>query len=291
MKRLTGWLVAGALIAAAGCTDGGQFLPTQIVFTSDRGGTNQIYIMKANGDDVRQISTGTQAVDASMSAPGTKITYAKIQDGVWRIFLNNHTGTNEQIRFDGLTRADQHSPKLNRSGSRIVFVIGLGPDQEIWRMDSSGNNLISLTDSAFANSMPNFTPSSKVVFVSNRTGDNEIWLMEGDGADPVQLTTDLGDDTMPATRPTGDAVIFSSNRTGTYQLYTMKSDGTDLAQLTTSAGNKFGASYSMDGHKVFFYSDATGNMDIYSIDENGANETNLTNNAANDTKVGTLVAP
>lgn len=64
-----------------------------------------------------------------MAAAGTKIAYAKLDGPVWRIYLNNNDGTNEQIRFDGVTRADQHSPKYNKSGSRLVFVVGLGGEQ------------------------------------------------------------------------------------------------------------------------------------------------------------------
>jgi TolB protein len=277
------------MLGVVGCTDGGQFLPTQIVFTSDRSGTNQVYIMEANGDNVRQLSVGNESVDPSMSAPGTKIAYAKLRNGNWDIFLNNDQGTNEQARTEG--RGDEHSPKFNKNGSRIVFVIGAGDSQEVWRMDSNGENVVRLTENAFADFMPNFTSGTDVIFVSNRTGNNEIWIMEGDGADPFQITNDAGDDTMPSAAPSGDKVIFSSNRTGVYQLYRIRSDGTELTQLTNSAGNKFGPSYSLDGDKIFFYSDAAGNMDIFSVNADGTNEVNLTNNAANDTKVGTWVAP
>src|SRR5688572_18362393 len=118
MKRRFGWTLAAAGLLLAGCTDGGQFLPTQIVFTSDRDGTERVYIMNANGDDVRQISGAGEARYASMSAAGTKLAYQKFDGVVWRIYLNNHEGTNEQIRFDGETREDQHSPMYNRTGDR-----------------------------------------------------------------------------------------------------------------------------------------------------------------------------
>lgn len=292
MKRRLGWILAAAGLLLAGCTDGGQFLPTQIVFTSDRDGTEKVYIMKANGDDVRLISAGAGVAKyASMSAAGTKIAYQKMDGAVWRIYLNNQEGTNEQLRFAGETRASQHSPVYNRTGSRLVFVTGEGNEQEVWRVDTGGSNLRRLTNNEFANFQPNWTSGSDVVFVTNRTGNNEIFMMEGDGSDQRQLSDDPGDDIMPACRPSGDIVVFSSNRSGTYQLYTMGFDGTNVTQITNSAGNKFGASYSMSGDKIFFYGDANGNMEIYSINPDGTGETNLTNHAANDVKVGTLVAP
>jgi len=289
MKRRLGWLAAATVLALAGCTEGGQFLPTQIVFTSDRSGTMQVYIMNANGDDVRQLSTGSETADPSMSAPGTKVAYAKMRDGSWDIFLNNYTGTNEQPRTEG--RGDEHSPKLDKNGGRIVYVIGSGDAQEIWRMDSNGNNEARLTENAFADFLPNFNGGSDVIFVTNRKGNNDIWKMRGDGAEQVALTTDPADDTMPAVSTASGKIVFSSNRSGVYQLYTMQQDGTDLTQLTNTAGDKFGASFSLDGDKIFFYSDVTGNMEIYSMDQDGTNVTNLTNNAARDTKVGTWVAP
>jgi Tol biopolymer transport system component len=291
MKRQLGWISAAGLLLTAGCTDGGQFLPTQIVFTSDRAGSEQVYIMKANGDDVRQLSAGEPAKDASMSAAGTKIVYTKLQNGVLRIYVNNHEGTNEQIRFDGITRDHQHSPKYNKNGSRLVFVTGQGESQEIWRIDSNGNDVRQLTESPGADFSPNWTSGTDVVYVSNRTGNNEIFIMEGDGLDQVRLTDDGGDDVFPACKPFGNGIVFSSNRTGSYQLYTMDFDGQNLVQLTTSAGNKYGASYSLDGDKIFFYGDANGNMEVYSVNADGTGEVNLTNNAAADTKVGTWVAP
>ena len=291
MNRRIAWMIAAGCALAAGCTDGGQFLPTQVVFTSDRGGTNQIYIMKANGDDVRQLTFGTSVQDATMSAAGTKIAYTKEVDGLLRIFLNNNEGTNEQLRFGGIRGAAQHSPKYHKSGGRLVFVVGLAGGQEVWRMDSNGGDQRQLTNNEFANFMPNWTSGTDVVFVSNRSGNNEIWIMNGDGSDPVQLTNDGGDDTMPACTPTGNGIVFSSNRTGVYQLYTMDNEGANLQQLTSSPGDKFGASYSMDGDKIFFYSNVSGNNEIYSIDTDGTGETNLTNHAASDTKVGTWVAP
>lgn len=289
MKRRLGWLAAATVLALAGCTEGGQFLPTQIVFTSDRSGTTQVYIMNANGDDVRQLSTGSATADPSMSAPGTKIAYAKMRNGNWDIFLNNYTGTNEQGRTDG--RANEHSPKLDKNGGRIVYVVGSGDQQEIWRMDSNGSNPVRLTENLFADFLPNFNSGSDVLFVSNRSGNNDIWKMRGDGSEPVQLTLDGGDDTMPAVSTSSGKIVFSSNRTGTYQLYTMRQDGTELAQLTDTAGDKLGASFSLDGNKIFYYSDVTGNMEIYAMNTDGTSVMNLTNNAANDTKVGTWVAP
>jgi len=247
--------------------------------------------MKANGDDVRLISAPGQARDASMSAAGTKIAYAKFDGAVWRLYLNNSDGTNEQIRFAGETRADQHSPRYNRTGSRLVFVTGHANEHEIWRVDSNGNDLRELTNTDFASYQPSWSAGTEVVFVSNRSGNNEIFIMEGDGSDQIKLTDDPGDDIMPACRPSGGTIIFSSNRSGTYQLYTMEIDGTNVVQLTNSAGNKYGASYSMDGDKVFFFGDASGNMEVYSMNADGTLETNLTNNAAIDTKIGTWVAP
>ncbi len=264
-------------------------MPTQIVFTSDRSGTTQVYIMNANGDDVRQLSTGTATVDPSMSAPGTKIAYAKMRNGNWDIFLNNYTGTNEQSRTEG--RGDEHSPKLDKNGGRIVYVIGSGDSQEIWRMDSNGMNPDRLTENDFADFLPNFNGGSDVVFVTNRKGNNDIWKMRGDGGDPVALTVDPADDTMPAVSTASGRIVFSSNRSGSYQLYTMQQDGSDLIQLTNSAGDKFGASYSLDGNKIFYYSDVTGNMEIYSMNLDGTGVVNLTNSAATDTKVGTWIAP
>lgn len=289
MKRRLGWLSALGLFAVIGCTDEGQFLPTHVVFISDRSGTNQAYIMKANGDEVLQLSTGTEASGASMSGPGTKIAYAKMRNGNWDIFLNNYTGTNEQSRTDN--RADEHSPMLDKAGGRIVYVVGFGSQQEIWRMESGGQNPERLTENAFADFLPNYTSGSDIVFVSDRKGSNDIWKMGGDGANPVQLTTDPADDTMPAVSAASGRIIFSSNRSGVYQLYTMQQDGTDLVQLTSSAGDKFGASYSLDGDQVFYCSNVSGNMEIYSMKSDGTDVVNLTNNAANDVKVGTWVAP
>ena len=66
-----------------------------ITFTSDRGGSHQIYVMDSDGSNQRQLTSGFDRADASAYSPdGTKIAFNGSRDGkATQIYVMNADGS------------------------------------------------------------------------------------------------------------------------------------------------------------------------------------------------------
>ena len=91
-KVLTG--VVALVLFAAGCSGGGS--GDRIAFTSDRNGDYEIFVMNADGTDVRQLTNnyGTNDWCPSWSPDGGRIAFGSGRDGGSKIFVMNADGTN-----------------------------------------------------------------------------------------------------------------------------------------------------------------------------------------------------
>ena len=90
-KVLTG--VVALVLFAAGCSGGGS--GDRIAFTSDRDGDYEIFVMNADGTDVRQL-TDNSGMDGipTWSPDGKRIAFDSEWDGGSQIFVMNADGTN-----------------------------------------------------------------------------------------------------------------------------------------------------------------------------------------------------
>ena len=69
-----------------------------ITFNSDRGGSQQIYIMDRNGKNVRRISFGKGRYATPVWSPrGDLIAFTKMLNGIFYIGVMNTDGSNERL--------------------------------------------------------------------------------------------------------------------------------------------------------------------------------------------------
>lgn len=139
-------------------------------------------------------------------------------------------------------------------GGRIAFVSDRDGDGEIFLAGPTGGDLIRLTDNAFDERSPAWSPDgSRIAFVSERDGDAEIYVMDADGSQVQRLTRHPGDDTEPSWSPDSSRIAFTTDREGDPEIYTMNADGTGSANLTDSAGTEdWAPAWSPDGTRIAF---------------------------------------
>jgi TolB protein len=107
----------------------------KIVFVSNRNGSEEIFIMEADGSNATQL-TFTACCDRNpvVSPDGTRIAFQRLGAG---IFLMNLDGSNPtQVTFD---LGDVH-PAWYPDGSRIIFANIADPIHAFWKVNADGSN-------------------------------------------------------------------------------------------------------------------------------------------------------
>jgi TolB protein len=111
----------------------------QIAFVSDRAGTQQIYIMDAEGTNPRRIiNEGGDAENPSWSPDGQYIAFAwkKSGNGRYDIYIHNLvTGLNSQLTHDS---GDNERPSWAPDGRHIVFASTRTGRSQIFTMLANG---------------------------------------------------------------------------------------------------------------------------------------------------------
>jgi TolB protein len=112
---------------------------SKITFNSDRGGTQQIYVMNADGSGQRRISyQGAYNVHPVWSPKGDRIAYAGMVGGNFDIFTMRPDGTDVvQLTSSG----NNEYPSWAPNGRQIVFQSGRGAGTAIYVINANGSNL------------------------------------------------------------------------------------------------------------------------------------------------------
>jgi len=152
VERLTEWLPQ----LAAGTLEPPPILG-QIAFTSDRDGDSNIYVMDADGGNVRQLTDDPkQDVDPAWSPDGTRIAFDSDRDGDDDIYVMGADGGNvQQLTDDPPWDWD---PAWSPDGTRIAFNSDRDGDWDIYVMDADGGNVLQLTDDPGRDWAPAWSP-------------------------------------------------------------------------------------------------------------------------------------
>jgi TolB protein len=113
----------------------------RLVFESDRGGTPQIYTMKADGSDVKRISFGKGRYSNPVWSPrGDKIAFVRQLSGKFAIGVMDEDGKNMRILSESWS---EEAPTWSPNGRVVLFhrtARGSGNSQ-LWAVDLTGQNL------------------------------------------------------------------------------------------------------------------------------------------------------
>src|SRR5690606_29482754 len=125
--------------------DGSRF-----VFTSDRGGSTQIYVMNADGSDPHRISFGPGRYSTPVWSPrGDLIAFTRQTGGEFSIGVMHPDGTGERILSTGFL---QEGPTWAPNGRVIMFFRqdagAAGP--KLYTIDLTGRNEQQIPTPAFA---------------------------------------------------------------------------------------------------------------------------------------------
>ncbi len=282
----------------------GQADPRQwkIAFDSQRDGNRDIYVMDANGGNVRRLTQTSGKLRLSWkpkwSPDRTRIAFHSNRDGTAaegrseenEIYVMNANGGNLR-RLTNNDAADL-DPVWSPDGNKIAFVSHRDGNPEIYVMDADGGNVRRLTNNFVVDREPAWSPDRRTVaFESHRDGNPDIYVMDADGGNVRRLTQNPVADAGADWSPDGARITFRSLRDGPWQIYVMDADGGNVRRLTHDSKASYRANWSRDGTKIVFVStrDGTpatesegGAYEIYVMNSDGSNVRRITHNPVFD---------
>jgi len=144
--------------------------------------------------------------------PDGRIAHTVRATALQDIWISDRNGS-QQLTFNA--RAN-FSPAVSRDGKAIAFVSTRAGGPDIWKMDSNGENQVSLTNQEGIEGEPEFTPDGKwVIYQLTDLGNrSSIWKVSVDGGDPIPLIKD--ECARPEISPDGQTIacMYGEPRSG-----------------------------------------------------------------------------
>lgn len=169
-----------------------------IAFAGDHEGLTEsgshIYVMDADGSDLRQLTSGTaNDSDPSFSPSGSEIAFDRtVGSGPAQIFTINLDGSGPRALTDG--SGSDSDPVFTPNGRHIVYVSNRDADapsdhSDIFVMGADGSGQRVLIDGIHDESEPDVSPDGRaIVFVSNRDHGPNIFIARANGTHVREVT-------------------------------------------------------------------------------------------------------
>ena len=259
----------------------------QIIFSSHRDGNWEIYVMDADGGNLRRLTKNPHDEwEPSWSPDGKHIAFTASEDRIVdqhpQIYVMDADGRN--LRRLTKNPFPEWDPSWSPNSKHIAFTATVNQHTNIYVIDADGRNLRRLGQDEQMGNDPSWSPDGKhIAFVSVRGKDgwdSDIYVMDADGKNQQILTNNDFDDWDPSWSPDGERIAFSSGRDGhvdangwlTAEIYVMDADGKNQRRLTNNDFDDRYPSWSPDGERIAFASEGFGNFDIYVMNADGARQ-------------------
>ncbi|HET6360581.1 MAG TPA: hypothetical protein VFH11_00825 [Gemmatimonadota bacterium] len=272
----------------------------RIAFYNDAGGDWEIFVMNADGSDVRQLTDNTAFNEShpSWSPNGARIAFVGTREdpstGIFHeeVIVMNADGSNQVAvtnhpLYDaspGWSGGNQIVFQTNRDDPSAKPFDDIFPD-EIYTINPDGTDPRRVTNNTVDDIHPDWSPNGAIIVYSSEVspGNYDILTIAPNGTAVVNLTRHPATDWRPAWSPDGTRIAFHSNRDGNFEIYVMNADGSGLQRLTNSLGDDFHPAWSPDSRMIAFQSTrAGGDFDIYIMNADGTGVVAITNNGSND---------
>ncbi len=182
---------------------------TKIAFVSHRDDNNEIYVMNADGKNLKNLTLHLDDdTFPTWSPDGTKIAFWSRQVAgeipiLSDIFVMDADGAN-RTNITQNPRASNRTPSWSPDGSKIAYAAVRNvnradfwnSDLDIFVMNVNGTNPGRLTEDARMNWFPSWSPDGKRIVFMRQTHDDpitaDIYVMNADGTGLVNLTQTPG---------------------------------------------------------------------------------------------------
>jgi len=275
----------GLTLAMAGCGGSGSTPapPGEVrplAFVSNRDGDDEIYVMRADGTGLVNVTDDPTADDTgpAWSPDRTRIAYVSDKDGNTEIYVvNAATGAVTQLTNTS-SDWDHYQPCWSPDGTKIAYVLlGQTTGSTIHVMNANGSG----TPMPLATGIsPAWSPDGTKIaytFLSppwpQSPTDAEIYVINASGGGHTSLTDSAGASLGPAWSPNGTEIAFFSQSPGGSQaILKMTSAGGSiqwLADIVSGIVFLEHPCWSADGSKIVFMSAVGGDDQIHIMNADG----------------------
>lgn len=253
-----------------------------IIFTSSRDGNRDIYSMRADGRNIFNLTDNNDTNNSpSISPDGTLVVYIA-NDKIARMDAD---GNNQAVLFEECDKC--YSPHWSPNGDKIAFVSNFDGRQDIFVMNSDGDQQINLTENGKSNyDSPSWSPDgSKIAYISMVDGYSDLFIMNADGSEQRNLTNNSkSKNNYPAWSPDGMKIAYFSSHEldglAFNGINIMFADGSDIKPFSEIDvhNDVISMAWSPNGQKIVYELYEKGLSNLYIIDSNGGSLKQLTNN-------------
>jgi Tol biopolymer transport system component len=214
---------------------------TQIVFSSNRDGQFEIYLMNVDGSNQQRLTFDTSSDDhaPAFSPDGSQIAFIKEShaSGQQHLWLMNQDGSGA-VEMTGASRS-AIDPSWSPDGTRIAFVSAASGEKALHIY-----NLVDGSDYQVTNGTPHpngrntWSPDGSTLAFYSEEEPNQIYSVSIDGTHLIRLTQ-TSTNLAPCFSPDGNWIVFASYMDGELDLYMMRIDGSEVTQITNNPYSDF----------------------------------------------------
>jgi Tol biopolymer transport system component/formylglycine-generating enzyme required for sulfatase activity len=230
----------------------------RLVFTSDKPGNDDIYIVNADGSGLeRMTGNAAEDTDPAWSPDGKSIAFASRRDGKMQVYIVEIEGGAVRPLVPGRV-FEGDSPAWSPDGQWIAFQSNQDGKEDLYKASVASGEVVRLTEDDWDDWDPAWSPDGqKILFTSTRAeddgGESELFVMDASGGSLDRLTTNETWEDEPTWSPDGSKILYTLQQGGGRDIYEMLADGTGMS-LAASRDYDGYASYAPDGGRIVLHS-------------------------------------
>lgn len=255
-----------------------------IAFLSDRGGTEDLFVISADGSDERRLTNSKEKeTGLQWGADGKHIIFSVLTNDLSRLYEIDPDGKNQREigSFPG------RAPTLAPNGQRVVFMAGTWTATKLMVSALDGSNPKQINDGTTIAWNNHWSPDGTQIAFTGRNdpkGELAVYVMSADGSQRRQVThiaAEEGGAQWPVWSPAGQELAVQVNsraQKGSAHIW--------IVNVLTGAARKLAPhaeahldetpSWFPNGRRIAFQSNRTGRMEVWVMNADGSRPRQVT---------------